>query len=112
MNTPESGSNKLSQELRLIGLRAREAWKMVPRPHQWALLGAATLMALASASATAIPLLLGYLVDGVKTATEQSAAHDWLFHFAAMCLAGITALVLLREGINVLRRFLVENTCT
>jgi ATP-binding cassette subfamily B protein len=106
------GSDKLSDELRLIGARAVHAWKMVPRQHQFALAGAAVLMALASACATALPILLGHLVDGVKTATEQYVAQESLLRFAIYCLAGITGLVLLREGLHVLRRFLVENTCT
>jgi ATP-binding cassette subfamily B protein len=100
------------QELRLVSRRARQVWKMIPRRQQMALGGAAVLMTLTSIAATAIPVLLGFLVDGVKTGTDQEATGASLLRFAALCLAGIAFLVVLREGLNVLRRFLVESTCT
>jgi ATP-binding cassette subfamily B protein len=49
---------------------------------------------------------------GVKRATAQTAAHSEVFRFALRYLSTIAILVVAREGFHVLRRFLVENTCT
>jgi ATP-binding cassette subfamily B protein len=86
---------------------------MVPRRFKWALGGAALLMALASACATAVPLVIGYLIDGIKDRTAPpQATGEAVFQFATYCLVGIAGLVLLREGLHVFRRYLVESTCT
>jgi ATP-binding cassette subfamily B protein len=98
--------------MRQIIRRAFLAWRMVPPRHRWSLRGAALLMALTSLTATAVPLLLGHLVDTVKQGSEQKLAHQEMFRFAAYYLGAIAFLVFLREGLHVFRRFLVENTCT
>ena len=98
-------------ELRLIAHRARDAWRFVPRRDK-CLLGAATLvMALASLSQTAIPLFLGSLVDEVRRGlaaadASWSAGRVAVFYLGAMGIA-----YLVRESLQVLRRFLVENAC-
>ena len=104
--------DSLWNELRLLTLRARQVWRMVPHGHKWALGSATFLMTLASATAIAVPLLIGHLIDGVKWRTEQQVAGTTVFQFAAYCLGAIGVLVVLREGLQVLRRYLVESTCT
>jgi ATP-binding cassette subfamily B protein len=99
-------------EMRLMLRRAREVWRLVPRRHKWALAGAAMVMACTSACSTALALFLGQLVDGVQRGTIEGQPRETLYHLAAWYLGLIGAAYLLREFLNVLRRYLVTNTCT
>ena len=92
--------------------RGREVWRLVPRRHKWALAGAAVVMACTSVCSTALALFLGQLVDGVQRGTLEGQARETLYHLAAWYLGLIGAAYLLREILNVLRRYLVTNTCT
>jgi ATP-binding cassette subfamily B protein len=92
--------------------RGREVWRLVPRRHKWALAGAAVVMACTSVCSTALAVLLGQLVDGVQRGTLEGQPRETLYHLAAWYLALIGAAYLLREFLNVLRRYLVTNTCT
>jgi ATP-binding cassette, subfamily B, bacterial len=107
-NSPQG----LGGEVRLLLKRAGQVWRLVPRRHQWALGGAALVMAVTSLCNTAIPLLLGRLVDRVRTGTDEHLSHETLFAAAAWTLGTIGVLYLVREVLNVLRRSLVEDTCT
>jgi ATP-binding cassette subfamily B protein len=91
---------------------AMQVWHLVPRAHKLALLGAALLMALVSACNTALPLLLGQLVDGVKVGIENGEGANALYRIAAFFLGLIAVAYLLRELLQVARRYLVENACT
>jgi ATP-binding cassette subfamily B protein len=95
-----------------MGKRARQAWRLVPRRHKVALGGAALVMALTSLCNTALPVLLGRLVHRIIEGTQQGLGHEALYRIAAWFLAWIGGAYLLREALNVLRRYLVENTCT
>jgi ATP-binding cassette subfamily B protein len=99
-------------EFALICRRARQVWGMVPHAYKFSFAFAAVLMALTSASAVAVPVVLGRLVDDVSAEVMAKVPGDEIFWTAAALLGLIAALVLLREMFNVLRRFLVENTCT
>src|SRR5260370_19119608 len=99
-------------ELRLIGVRAEQVWRMVPEAHKWAFAGASLMMALTSLSAVAVPVVLGRLVDEMAAGVNRQAGAQELLNIAASLLGIIAALVILRELFNVVRRFLVENTCT
>jgi ATP-binding cassette subfamily B protein len=99
-------------ELRLMAKRARQSWRLVPRRHQLALGGAALVMVLTSACNTALPVLLGRLIDRVNQGTAEGLSHEALYRIAAWFLAWVGGAFLLREGLNVLRRYLVENACT
>jgi ATP-binding cassette subfamily B protein len=102
----------LRRELRLILRRSRQVWKLVPLRHKLALGGAALLMAITSAANTAVPLLLGSLVDRIKTGSENGVPANAIYRGAAVFLALIAFAYLLREALQVARRYLVENTCT
>jgi ATP-binding cassette subfamily B protein len=99
-------------ELRLMARRARQAWRLVPHRHKLALGGAALVMVLTSACNTALPVLIGRLIDRVNEGTSQGLSHEALYRIAAWFLAWVGGAFLLREGLNVLRRNLVENACT
>jgi ATP-binding cassette subfamily B protein len=102
----------LGPEIRLLVDRVRAVWRIVPRVHKHALGAAAVVMAVTSACNTAMPLLLGRLVDQIKAGTEQGLPRQTLFVTAGTILGLIGLAYLFREGLNVLRRYLVENTCT
>jgi ATP-binding cassette subfamily B protein len=69
-------------------------------------------MCLASAGGTAVAIYLGKLVDALDPAQNPGASPDAIMRIAAGYLGMIGLGYLLRESMNVLRRFLVERTCT
>jgi ATP-binding cassette subfamily B protein len=99
-------------ELRLMGVRARQVWRLVPWQHKCALAGALAVMAVTSACNTAMPVLLGQLVDAVKHATEARLTPHVLYGVASVFLLYLGGVYLVREMLNIVRRYLVENTCT
>jgi ATP-binding cassette subfamily B protein len=110
-----SAGRGLYNSLRLIVRRGRQVWRLVPARHKFALGGAALLMAVTSGANTLIPLLLGTLVDQLQRLQRDSAAGgapDALFGIALRYLVLIGAVYLVREALNVVRRYFVENTCT
>ncbi len=106
------GVKGIWRELRQIGRRGWQVWHLVPGRHRWALGGALLIMCLASASNTAVALCLGRLVDSVDPARTQGLTRDAIFRGASLYLGLIGLAFLVRESMNVLRRYLVENTCT
>ncbi len=109
---PNKPAKGIGSEFLLICRRGRQVWGLLPTRHKLALGGAALIMACTSACNTALPLLLGRLVDGVKAGTDQGLSHVAAYRFAAEVLTAIAIVYVLREGLNVWRRYLVENTCT
>ena len=91
-------------EIRLIGSRAAEVWRMVPRQHKAAFMAAGGIMSLGCLATVGIPLMLGWLIDNVQTGSTQGLGKPDLFRTAAIFLCGIAGLVFMREGLNVLRR--------
>ena len=100
------------RELRNIARRSGEAWRLVPRGQKLALASAVAVMSVSSAANTAIPLFLGKLVESVNPDTHRGLTPEALTRTAATYLGIIGAAYVVREALNVLRRFLVENTCT
>ncbi|HWY85334.1 MAG TPA: ABC transporter ATP-binding protein [Gemmataceae bacterium] len=108
----KADKNGIGAELRLIAQRGRKVWSLVPGRHKFALGGAAVIMALTSASNTALPLLLGSLVDAIQLGTDQRKPRNELFEAALWVLGTIAVVYVVREGLHIVRRFLVENACT
>jgi ATP-binding cassette subfamily B protein len=69
-------------------------------------------MACTSACSTALALLLGKLVDGAQFGANRGLPRASLYTLAAYYLGLVAGAYLLRELLNVLRRYLVTNTCT
>lgn len=109
-NAHESSPVSLRDELRIVLRRAGQVWHLVPVGHRMALGLAAGLMALASICNIALPLGLGRLVDSLKGATGDNRGEVMRAAFA--CLGVMAGAYLLREALQIVRRFLVENTCT
>ncbi len=99
-------------ELKRSGRRARQVWRLVPAQHKWALGVATLVIAGVSVCNTALPILLGHLVDDVKKGSDQELERSTLWALAGTILLGIAAVYTIRELLNVLRRYLVENACT
>ena len=91
--------------------QVKPVWGLVPIGQKLGLGAAALTMALASACGTAVPLLLGALVDRIQRAPVASEVPVAFLRLAAPYLGLIGCAFLLREAMNVARRYLVENTC-
>jgi ATP-binding cassette subfamily B protein len=106
-------SKGLLRELRITGRCARQVWNMVPRTRKLALGGAVLVMAVAGAANTGIFLSTGALVDGVgkgmAKASGQTVDTTVVWHLALFYLGLIGVAYLVRESMNVLRRYLVES---
>ena len=109
---PVPGLGRFLAEVRELAVTARKTWRMLSRSHRCALLGAVAIMAIGGATATALPLLSGRLVDRVATGIQSGESQAEVLAAVGSVLAGIAALVLVRELLQVVRRYLVENTCT
>lgn len=99
-------------EVKLILAHARRVWGLVPFRRKLELGAAAVLMAVISACNIAFPLLLGGMVDVVKSGDEANLSRLQLLHSASWFLLLLAAAYLLREAVQVVRRYLVENSCT
>ena len=108
--TGESGG--IRKEVVTILRQSREVWRLIPWRYRLSLAGAVGIMSVASAANTAIPLCLGKLIDVVDPQSNPTQSVASLTQVAALYLAAIGSAYLLREVMNVLRRFLVEDTCT
>lgn len=69
-------------------------------------------MSIGCVATISIPLLLGRMIDSVQSGASTGATQSDLIRMALAFLGGIAGMVFLREGLNVVRRYLVENTCT
>lgn len=112
MSAKQPTTRRIVHEVRVILRQARHVWRIVPHRHALAFVLATVVMALSGACSTAMPLFLGRLVDRVKTGTEQNVGSVALFWIAAWYLGAIAIAYVGREGLNVFRRYLVENSCT
>jgi ATP-binding cassette subfamily B protein len=102
----------IATELSVIARRSRQVWRLVSWRERLALVGAMAVMSLGSAASTVIPLSLGRLVNGVDPTTHPGSTPGELSRVAAIYLVIIAMAYLVRESMNVLRRFLVEKSCT
>ena len=107
----DSHTDSLGAELRIILRRGRDVWALVPPVHKWALGAAVLVMAVTSACNTVMPLLLGRLVD-IKTGPDHPVSDAAMYQAALWILLALVGVYIVREALNVVRRCLVENTCT
>jgi ATP-binding cassette, subfamily B, bacterial len=102
----------IARELGTIARRGRHVWRLVPWRHRLGLFGALAVMSLAGAANASIAVCLGELVKAVDPAKHPGSTAAALTGIAAFYLAIIAGAYVVRESMNVLRRFLVERTCT
>lgn len=101
----------LRKELQLLVRRGRQVWWLVPWEHRGMLAVAAVLMAVTSGANTAVALLLGSLVDQIKGGIEEEQRAA-LYRGTLWILGSLAVIYVARELLHVLRRALVENSCT
>ncbi len=99
---------RFSQEILLIGSRARKVCTLASRRQIVALGTATCIMAITGASTTGVALLLGSLVDRVKLGLSDQWRRSQILTAASWVLGTIALLYLMRELLNVLRRILVD----
>ena len=102
----------LWREVSNIFRRGRDVWNLVPGAQKRSLCGAGLVMAAAAMASTAIPVTLGLLFNAVDTGKKRGLDPSALLGLSLLYLAVIGVAYLIRESMNVLRRFLVENACT
>ncbi len=105
-------SHGLIGELKDIARCGRQVWGKVPASRKLALVGAVGVMAVYSAANSGIYLCLGSLVNSVKRGMDAHFTDSAVWRIALFYLSAIGCAYLVRESMNVLRRYLVENTCT
>ncbi len=108
----ESGAAAANKKLRELAVRARRAWALVSSWRKWELAGAAAIMLITSAGNTGVAVLLGQLIDRIQAGLQRNDAANELLLAAGKILGAICAIYLLREVLNVCRRYLVEEACT
>ena len=111
---PLSSVGHLFDEFRSIAHCARAVWGMVPGKHRWMLISAASLMAISSFTNIVSAVLLGKIIDTIqssKSLTVAGASAE-----GATTIVWILGLIgfmyIVREVISVLRRAMVERSCT
>src|SRR5262249_6972057 len=112
MPSQSSSTPGFRSEFRLILRRVGQVWRLVPRGHKFSLAGSTVLMSVSCACGTMIALLLGRLISDVGAGAGQGLTRAELVHLAGFYLALLAGVYLLREFVNVVRRYLAENTCT
>lgn len=93
-------------ELREIWISSLRVFTRLGKRDRTNLLLALVVIAVSAALTSALPVLLGALVD------RATGHHGITLGMAVPILAAIFAIVVAREGLQVARKFLVENTCT
>ncbi len=99
-------------EAYLIWTHARKAWGLLSPRFKWAFAGASVLMAAISLCNTVFPLLLGQLVDALKSGADEALPPANMYGVVARFLALIGGTFFVREALQVTRGYIVENTCT
>jgi ATP-binding cassette subfamily B protein len=98
--------------LRTFTRRSRQVWGLVSWRERLCLGIALIIMCFSSGANTAIALCLGRLVDAVNPEVNPALARGSVTKVAAVYLAVIGVSYVVREFMNVMRRYLVEDTCT
>src|SRR5262245_19492611 len=110
MPPPPPTPTSIWQEFRTTWDRGRQVWRMVARRDKWALWLAGGLMIVVGASAAGVKYLLGALVDSIQLYKDAPEAD--FFRVAAFYLLVIAAIFVLAEILQVVRKYVVQNTTT
>ncbi len=92
--------------------RILQALRLVPARYEWELAVAALIMTATSAGNTVVALQLGRLIDRIQTGLQEQAPRAAMYASVTQVLAVIAAIYVTREALNVLRRYLIEDSCT
>ncbi len=112
MGQEQVGASKgLVRELGSIARCGQQVWTMVPRGRKLSLAAALAVMAVVGFTNARIPLAIGSLVDRVQKGIESGLDRGAIWQVALFYLGMIGLAFLVREIMNVLRRYLVESVC-
>ena len=98
-------------EIKAVLTVSKSAWKLVPVKHRWALGFASSLIAVISASNIVVALLLGVLVDRIREKLDTNGSEE-LIRAVFVIFGAMAGIYVVREALNVLRRVVVEQSCT
>lgn len=107
---PNVGS--LPENARIFLGRVVAALRLVPARYAWRLVAAALVMTVASAAGMVVALMLGRLIDQVQSGLEKQTPAGTFYPAVARILGIIAVVYIVREVLNVLRRHMVESSCT
>ena len=99
----------LREELRTVAARGKQVWGLVARRDKLVLAAAALIMSVVGAASAAVKKLLGLLVDAIQRIEDEPAA---VYRTAVLFLGVIAALYVTAEILQVVRKYLVQNTTT
>lgn len=108
----ERETMRLRDEVALLWKRGGEVWSLVAWPQRWALIAASGVMAITSVGNTAVALLLGQLVDRIQRGLQSQETTERLYWAAGTTLGMLAVIYLARELLHVVRRALVDRSCT
>ena len=106
----DKATRYIGNELLVIVQRAKKVWKLIGRRQQASLVVATVIMAFAAWFNAHIPVTLGQLGTGMDAARKTGA--QWGLSQASPLLISLCWYFLIREALQVLRKYLVHNTCT
>src|ERR1043166_400859 len=106
----DKAPHHIGSELLLIAQRAKRVWKLIGRRERMSLIVATAIMAIAAWLNAQIPVTLGQL--GTSMDTARKAGAQWGLSEASPLLISLCWYFLIREVLQVLRKYLVHNTCT
>lgn len=107
-----SGVMAILREASAIWERAKDVWWIVPRQRKYAFAFAGGIMLITSAGNTLVAVLLGRLIDQIQRGVKEDWTHEQFYWAAGLVLLAISGIYLVRETLNVVRRYLVENAVT
>jgi ATP-binding cassette, subfamily B, bacterial len=102
----------MAGELRNMARRSRQVWRLISWRQRVSLCIALVIMCLSGGANTMIALGLGSLVNAVNSEVNPGLTRDSATKAAVFYLVVIGMSYVVRELMNVLRRYLVEDTCT
>jgi ATP-binding cassette subfamily B protein len=98
------------QELRTTLHRGRQVWGMVAKRDKLVLTSAGLLMAVVAACSTSVKTLLGKLVDSIDV--YKTADDVTFYRVVGLYLLAMAGLFVMAEVLQVVRKYVVQNTTT
>ena len=105
-------SSRLWHEIRGVTRVGREVWALIPRAQKRSLGLASLVMVVGAAANSSVARLIAYLFNGVVSRAKEAQPDQTLFRSSLFFLVAIGVAYMVRETASVLRRFLVERSCT
>lgn len=109
MSSPKKDSSLLG-EVGSVWSRRKQIWRLVTRADKLGFAAGVVIMALVAAVETGIALLIGHFFDRVTGFTGRPAS-EWT-RFVLLALAALASAYVLKESLQLMRRWIVSRTTT